>query len=93
MACHIINYDLRKPQRDYDKLYEAIKSYSTWAHILESTWIVESERNSEEVRDHLKKHMDADDGIVVVRLGEEGAWSGLRGEGLNDWLQKAFSLR
>ena len=40
MASYIISYDLRKPERNYEALYEAIKAYGTWAHINESLWAV-----------------------------------------------------
>lgn len=33
MSCFLVQYDLRKT-RDYSSLYEAIKSYTNWAHIL-----------------------------------------------------------
>ena len=29
MACYIVSYDLRKPSRNYEKLYESIQSYTT----------------------------------------------------------------
>ena len=32
MSSIIIEYDLRQPGRDYDALYNAIKSYEAWAH-------------------------------------------------------------
>lgn len=71
--CYIVCYDLRK-SRDYDSLYTAIKSYDTWAHILESTWGIVSSRSAQEIRDHLLAHMDSDDGLFVVRSGAEAAW-------------------
>ena len=39
MKVYQINYDLRK-QRNYDALYQKIKSYDDWCHPLESCWIV-----------------------------------------------------
>ena len=30
MSSKIIEYDLRQPGRDYDALYNAIKSYEAW---------------------------------------------------------------
>jgi hypothetical protein len=37
-----INYDLKKPDRDYAGLYEAIKSCGEWWHYLGSTWLVDT---------------------------------------------------
>lgn len=75
MTCYIISYDLHK-QKNYDALYKAIKSYGTWAHILESTWAVVTENSASQVRDHLTSHMDSDDEIFVIKSGREAAWRG-----------------
>jgi hypothetical protein len=82
--CYIINYDLRK-SRDYESLYEAIRSYRTYAKILESCWAVVSERSAAEIRDHLLSVMDSDDGIFVVKSGREAAWNRVDCEG--QWLK------
>ncbi len=70
--CYIINYDLRK-SRDYESLYDAIRSYGTYAKILESCWAVVSERSATEIRNHLQTVMDEDDGIFVVKSGGAAA--------------------
>ena len=73
MTSYIILYDLRK-QRNYDALYEAIKSYETWAHVLESTWVVKTIKSAAQIRDHLTNHIDSDDGLFVMKSGGEAAW-------------------
>ncbi|HEX6367542.1 MAG TPA: CRISPR-associated protein Cas2 [Longimicrobium sp.] len=84
MACYIISYDLRR-QRNYDELYKAIKSYGTWAHVLESTWAVVTTKTAVEVRDHLAGHVDSDDGLFVVKSGTEAAWRKVNCT--NEWLK------
>ncbi len=84
MSCYLIQYDLRK-SRDYGSLYEAIKSYAYWAHILESSWAVLTTKSAAEVCNHLLQHMDADDGIFVVGSGSEAAWRGILCP--NQWLK------
>ncbi len=74
MSCFIIGYDLRN-QRDYDALYDAIKSYGVYAHILESMWAVVTDDSAKEVRDYLKKQIDNDDGLFVVKSGGVAAWT------------------
>ena len=86
MPCYIISYDLRKPGRNYDSLYEAIKSYGTWAHINESLWAVVTEQNSIEVRDKLLQHMDSNDRIFVIRSGTAAAWRNSIAK--NEWLKE-----
>ena len=49
----IITYDLCSPGRNYDDLYEKIKSYGTWAHICESTWIISTTDSCSDIRDKL----------------------------------------
>lgn len=85
MACYIVLYDLRK-QRNYDELYGAIKSFGTWAHILESAWVVVTMESAVEVRDHLLKFADTDDGLFVVKSGKEAAWQGVLCK--NEWLKE-----
>ena len=71
--CYIINYDLRK-QKDYEPLYEAIRSYGTYAHILESCWAVVTTKSASEVFDHLRREIDEDDGLFAVKSGREAKW-------------------
>jgi len=85
MSCHIINYDLNK-SKGYESLFEAIKSYGTWAKILESCWAIVTTQSAEQVRDHLLTVMDSDDGIFVVKSGKEAAWKNV--ECSDDWLKK-----
>lgn len=72
MACYIISYDLRE-ERDYESLYKAIKTYK-WTHILESTWAVVTTKSAKQIRDHLKKVTDDDDGLFIIKSGKEAAW-------------------
>ena len=85
MACYIISYDLRGA-RDYETLYEAIKSYGTWGHITESTWAVVTTKTAIQVRDHLSSVMDQDDRLFVVKSGVEAAWKNVMCK--NEWLKE-----
>lgn len=75
MTSMIIEYDLRSPGRNYDELYKAIKSYSVWAHITESTWFIKTSESCVQVRDKLLAHMDGNDRIFVAVLTGAAAWS------------------
>ena len=83
--CYTISYDLRG-ERNYDPLYKAIKSYNTWAHILESTWAIVTDQSAVEIRDYLMSFLDEDDGIFIVKSGVEAAWKGV--ECSDDWLKR-----
>lgn len=75
MTSMIIEYDLRSPGRNYDELYKAIKAYSVWAHITESTWFIKTSESCVQVRDKLLAHMDGNDRIFVAALTGVAAWS------------------
>jgi len=86
MKTYLIGYDLDKPGQDYSNLIAAIKKFGTWWHQLDSTWIVKSDLNSEEIRDYLVPHIDKNDKLLVVKLSGEGAWFGFNTEG-SKWLK------
>ncbi|PIZ73857.1 CRISPR-associated protein Cas2 [Candidatus Peregrinibacteria bacterium CG_4_10_14_0_2_um_filter_43_11] len=76
MNCYIITYDLKNSDaNDYSELFEAIKSYKTWAHINESVWAIVTEEKAKIIRDFLKEKMDSEDSLFVVKSGTEAAWS------------------
>lgn len=75
MISMIIEYDLRTPGRNYDELYKAIKNFSEWARITESTWFIKTSDSCVQVRDKLLAHMDGNDRIFVAELTGTAAWS------------------
>ena len=86
MTCYLISYDLIGPNRDYDGLIEAIKEYGTWAHITESFWAIVTESKAKDVRANLKRYLDSNDRIFVVKSGTEAAGSNVICK--NEWLKK-----
>ena len=87
---HQIDYDLRKPGRNYESLYEAIRAFGVYAHALESTWLVETQLSAGQVRDRLRSHTDSNDRLLVTRLTGESAWYGLDPV-VEQWLQQRMS--
>ncbi|HOQ14071.1 MAG TPA: CRISPR-associated protein Cas2 [Bacillota bacterium] len=74
MTSKIITYDLRKPGRNYNSLYEAIKSYPYWAHITESTWLIKTNDTCSQIKDALLRKMDYNDRLFVAELTGAVAW-------------------
>ena len=70
----LITYDLCSPGRNYDKLYEKIKSYSKWAHICESTWFISTTNSCVDVRNNLVEVLDSNDRLFVAELTGVAAW-------------------
>ena len=76
---YAINYDLKKPGRDYSGLYEAIKSScGAWWHYLDSTWLVDTTRSSASIWELLKPHVDQNDNMLIVGVTSD----------YNGWLSK-----
>ena len=71
MTLYIISYDLSKPNRDYDGLYDTLKSFSSWWHYLESTWMISTTDTSDEVFEKLKPHIDEDDNLLIIEAGKK----------------------
>jgi hypothetical protein len=61
-----INYDLKRPGQNYEKLYEAIKSCGDWWHFLGSTWLVDTSLNAQGIWDRLAPHVDKNDIFLVI---------------------------
>lgn len=78
MSNFIISYDLIKT-KDYTKLIEEIKKYPNWCKPLLSVWVISSSQSPSEIRDNLRRYMDSDDKLLVLKLATvgEGAWSNL----------------
>lgn len=86
MANQLVSYDLTKPGREYERLYEAIKELGNWWHCVESVWIVVTPLSSAQVRDRLRQHIDANDKLAVFKLEADWATLGLD-RNCNDWLR------
>ena len=85
MKCYIITYDLRF-QRHYESLWDAIKTYSKWAKITESTWAIVTEQSATEIRNYLTQFTDSDDRLFIIKSGAEASWKNSMAN--NAWLRE-----
>ena len=83
-------YDLRAPGRNYEQLYQAIKSYGTWGKLTESSWAIVSNQTVENIRNFLLNFIDGNDRIMVILSGKSAAWQNIMAE--NNWLQQNLVL-
>lgn len=87
MSTLLVGYDLKKPGQDYSPLIEKLKSFGTWWHHLDSTWLIKTDETPKEVRDVLKPLIDANDELLVIDVsGRTAAWTGLNQRG-SDWIK------
>lgn len=87
MTIYNISYDLRAPGRNYNSLYEEIKSLGSWAHPVESTWLIDTNVSLTDVRDRLKAKMDSNDRLLVTICSKGTAWHNLPKD-VEDWIRK-----
>ena len=84
---YAINYDLRTPGQQYDKLYDAIKSCgSTWWHYLGSTWLVDTSLNASQIWARIQPHCDTNDRILVIGVTRD--YSGWLPKDAWDWINQ-----
>lgn len=88
MPTFLITYDLNTPGQRYNALYEHLKSYRTWWHHLDSTWMVVTSGTTAQVRDAMKPYLDVNDKVLVIDVtADPAAWRGINESG-SDWLHK-----
>lgn len=69
---YLISYDLKQPDKDYESLYNAIKSVGiSWWHFLESVWIVNTQKSVQEVSTTVRQNMDTNDHLLVVDISNQ----------------------
>ena len=83
---YLISYDLNAPGQNYNDLYEAIEKLGSSWHCLDSTWIVDVDMTSTQIRDALKPYIDSNDCLLVVKCSGGGAWKGFDKD-CSSWLK------
>jgi len=91
MPVHMIGYDLNRENANYAAksklLIEKIKEmFPTWWHRLDSTWLVETNLLTWQVRGLLVPLLDANDELLVAELSGRAAWHGFNELG-EKWLR------
>lgn len=92
MKHYSITYDLRSPGQNYSALYEAIKSFGTYAKPTESQWIVKSQLTSREIYNRLAPHLDSNDLIFVAAIDLADVWWVLS-KPVADWVKGQSGFR
>lgn len=69
MKVYCISYNLKKAGESYKNLYDEIKNCGEWWRYLESTWLVSSELEVNEIAERLAKHIDlSSDNFLVMEI-------------------------
>jgi hypothetical protein len=87
---YLVSYDLSKPDRNYEDLFEVLRSFNGYAKALESVWFVCSGLSTAGVRDKIVKVLDSDDHLLVTNIQHgDSAWYGLDQDTAN-WLHNNY---
>ena len=94
MPIYLIGYDLKSGQ-DYSDLIAELKSFGTWWHGLDSTWLIKSEESTTALRDRLfLKLPSSNDKLLVLKYVTSkelstgvAAWAGFAGSA-HEWLKE-----
>ncbi len=88
MKTLLVGYDLNQPDQDYADLIEKLKSFGTWWHHLDSTWLIRAELTAKEMRDILKPLIGSSDEVLVIEVtGCSAAWMGFN-QKASDWIKE-----
>lgn len=84
----LVSYDLQAPEKDYEKLWEHLKSYPNWARPLESFWLIKTDRTPNQMKEIIRDYyIDRDDKIFVVDVnGKAASWHNLS-EKISEWIK------
>ncbi|HAO35243.1 MULTISPECIES: hypothetical protein [unclassified Hyphomonas] len=88
MAYFMINYDLEK-SKDYQKLITELERLGAAKAAL-SSWFVELDNTTSEVRDHLSGFVDDDDILIVTAFITKPRYTRMKTPGHN-WLNDRFN--
>ena len=84
---YIVTYDLSQPGQNYDKLLNLIKEEINWARLGGSSYLVESNSTSVELRDKYKTDLDSNDQLYVGAVSRPAAWIGMPDD-VTEWIKK-----
>jgi hypothetical protein len=66
----VVTYELKQPPSEYAPLFEALKSKNSWAHYMDSTWLIDTDQSPREFGQELFAHIYDSDRLLVTRLVE-----------------------
>lgn len=88
----IISYDLKSPQADYEAMSAAIQGQGAALRILESTWVVDSVHNEDEIAAALKAVIHEGDRFIVTEM-REGRRQGWLAKSMWQWMREHDAAR
>jgi len=85
---YLVQYDLSR-EKDYESLIAEIKKSPGWAHLLLSSWGVDTGESAQTLFNRIHAKMDKDDTLLVTQLIKGFAWSACLEPNLVQWFKEA----
>jgi hypothetical protein len=82
---YIVTYDLVSPGQNYESLINKINSFSDWARLGGSAYLIFTNKSHTEIRDEFLECLGPNDKIYVGLLGNSAAWRSL-GDVVGKWI-------
>jgi CRISPR/Cas system-associated endoribonuclease Cas2 len=87
MTAILVTYDLNNSGKNYEDIEKILKSYTKWAKLATTTFIIITDETCVQVRDKVKGKIDSDDELLVVGLNGNWATSNINKK-ISDWLKE-----
>jgi hypothetical protein len=71
MRVLLVTYTLRNSLKDYNPLFESIKSVGKWWHYIDTTWIVQTNLTADQLAHKLLPFIEQPDYLLVVLIARE----------------------
>lgn len=68
MNKYLVSYDLHTPRKEYDSLWNLLKSFKDSLHIQDSVWLVKSTKTQQSISESLQEVLDGDDSWIVLKF-------------------------
>jgi hypothetical protein len=69
-----VSCELKQPHHHYTALYDYMQSYDRASHPITSMWLVKTHKSVPQVRDEVRRVVDADDEVLVFDV-TGAAWA------------------
>lgn len=83
---YLVSYDLNAPEKNYERIISAIKTYGDYCPVLKSQWLISSDTSADNIFLHLRNHIDPDDALFICELPPN--YAGQLKEETIHWLEK-----
>ena len=88
----IVSYDLKSPQADYEAMSAAIQGQGAALRILESTWVLDSEHNEDEIAEALRGVIHEGDRFIVTEMRDDRR-QGWLAKSMWQWMREHDAVR